>query len=1077
MQPVPVGVVGELYVGGDGLARNYLNRPRLTAEKFVPHPFANAPGARLYSTGDLARYRDDGSIEFLGRRDDQVKLRGFRIELGEIEAALSSHPDVQDVVVIVREDNTSNKQIAAYVVSSSDQSGDQTAVFRQFLQQQLPDYMVPALFVILDQLPLTANGKIDRQALPQPSQTHPALDTPYVPPRTETERWLAAIWRQLFGLDQIGMNDNFFDLGGHSLLVMQMLTRIYNARQIELQLHDIFEFATISTLAAHIDTLTGADWAQTVIEPAPPMDDYPLSFAQERVWFIQEVDQENIAYHFQSTMRFKGKLDVALLQQALTEVIRRHQIFRTTFHEINGRPRQKIHPPYQAALPLIDLQHLPPPEREAAAQQQIEQTFQHHFDVGQLPLITFSLLKLGPEEHILTHLEHHMVHDGWSFNVFLNDLFSLYRALTTGQPPDLPDLPIQFADFAYWQRQWLAGGVGDAQLAYWQKQLAGAPTLLTLPTDRPRPAVQTFNGRVEHIDLPADFSQEMQAFMREEGVTLFIGMMAAFAVLLRRYAGQDDLCIGSGMANRRWRETESLIGMVINNVVLRHDLSGNPTFRQLLEQVRQTTLEAYINQDVPFDKVVDAVRPERALSYNPLFQAAFSFHHAPLPEVELPGLAVELTEGVSNHSAKFDLNVIVMPRAEMRLGQTADSHKDRMTLVWEYNTDLFDRATMDRMLNHYLALLTAVMDNPEQRIDEIDFLPEAETQQLLQEWNDTAVNFGDVTLVHNLVAQQAQKQGGKTAVAAPQSSFTYQQLNQRANQLAHYLLERGVGPDTAVATCFPQSPQNIVAILAVLKAGGAYVPLDPSYPPQRLNFMAADAQVPLVLTNDELAPLFEHPSVVSLDDWSFLATYEVGETAVPIHPDNHAYFIFTSGSTGQPKGIAVTHRSLYNLIRWTQTSFGLTDADRASLIAGPAFDASVWELWSALTAGASLYIPEPEIRAHPGKLQTWLIQHQISHAFIPTPLVEPMLDLDWPAAINLRTIITGGDKLHKHPPTGLPFTLVNNYGPSECTVVSTAAPLAPQDSEKAPTIGQPIANTQVYILDQNLQIAPIGVPG
>jgi amino acid adenylation domain-containing protein len=506
-------------------------------------------------------------------------------------------------------------------------------------------------------------------------------------------------------------------------------------------------------------------------------------------------------------------------------------------------------------------------------------------------------------------------------------------------------------------------------------------------------------------------------------------------------------------------------------------LSGNPTFRQLLEQVRQTTLEAYKNQDVPFDKVVEAVRPQRALSYNPLFQAAFSFHHAPLPEIELPGLDVELTEGVSNHSAKFDLNVIVVPRSEMRLGQTADSHKDRMTLVWEYNTDLFDRATMDRMLNHYLALLTAVMGNPNQRIGDIDFLPEIETQQLLKIWNDTAVPFGSTIPVHHLVAQQAQTVGQKTAVTTPNARLTYHQLNQRANQLAHFLIEQGVGPDTAVATCFPQSPQNIVAILAILKAGGAYVPLDPAYPPERLNFMAADAQVPLVLTNNKLAPLFEHSSVVSLDDWGFLADYSVGETAVPIQPDNLAYLIYTSGSTGQPKGIAITHRSLYNLIRWTQTSFDLTNDDRTSLIAGPAFDASVWELWPALAAGASLFIPEPEIRAHPGELQTWLLHNQISYAFVPTPLVEPMMDLDWPTTTNLRTIQTGGDKLHKHPPAGLPFTLVNNYGPSECTVVSTSTPLAPPAGEKAPTIGQPIANLQAYILDQNLQIAPIGVPG
>jgi amino acid adenylation domain-containing protein len=766
LQPVPVGVPGELYIGGISLARGYLNRPELTTEQFITKPLKEVTHARLYKTGDLVRYLQDGRIEFIGRVDHQLKIRGFRIEPGEIETTLGKHPAVWKVVVLAHEGTPGNKHLVAYIVPREGHVPATTDLDR-FLKEKLPDYMIPSHYVSLDNLPLTPNGKLDRGALPAFDPTRPELESAFVAPRTPNEEILTGLGAEVLGLERIGIHDNLFELGAHSLLVTQLISRVREVLKVELPLNSIFENPTVVDLAKIIEN--GHREASSLEFPAiqfmPRDGELPLSFSQERVWFIHQLNPSNIAYHFQATFRFKGLLDVTALEQSLNEIVRRHEIFRTTFQTINGRPNQVIHPPQVVELPRVDLQTLPEPEREAEARRLIDQEVQQPFDLAQLPLIRWTLVQLSEREFILVHVEHHIVHDGWSFNIFLQELRDLYEAFSTRKPSPLPELPIQFADFAYWQRQWMQGAVAETQLDYWQQKLAGDLPALQLPFDRPRPPVQRFRGAAPRIELPLELCESLRVVSRREGSTLFMTMLAAFVTLLYRYSGQDDLCVGSGIANRRWRETEQLIGMLVNNVVLRTDLSGNPTFRELLGRVRQVTLEAYMHQDVPFDAVVDKLQPERDLSRNPLFQVMFSFHDSPLLDLKLPGLALDLHEGLNNGSAKFDLNIVAIPRSEQRVGLSPKAGADGIDIIWEYNTDLFDDTTISRMIEHYQVLLHRIVADPGQRLAALPVLTEAERQQLLVTWNDTQTDYPRNACIQHLFEAQVEQTPHAIAVS------------------------------------------------------------------------------------------------------------------------------------------------------------------------------------------------------------------------------------------------------------------------------------------------------------------------
>ncbi|MEH1937183.1 MAG: amino acid adenylation domain-containing protein [Nostoc sp.] len=1091
LQPVPVGNPGELYISGDGLARGYLNRPELTKEKFIPNPFEKAEGSRLYKTGDLARFLPDGNIEFIGRVDHQVKIRGFRVELGEIEALLSQHSDVRQAVVIAREDIPGDQRLVAYIVPNQKLDASATTL-KRFLQEKLPYYMVPAVFVILDSLPLTPNGKVDRRHLPACDRTRPDLEETFVTPRNPIEQTLAVIWGQLLALEQIGVNDNFFYLGGHSLIATQILSRVREVFQVELSFNHIFENPTIASLAQLIEQHSQLEQQlqRPAIQAIAREGLLPVSFAQERVYFIQQLAPESSAYQFQATMRFKGQLNVAVLQQCLNEIVLRHEIFRTTYPAVNGRLFQVIHPPQPISFQVIDLQTFPESKREIEAQRLVETEVQKPFDLNQLPLVKWVLLKLSAQEHLLIHIEHHMAHDGWSFNIFLSELVELYQAFSLGYSSPLTEPLLQFVDFAHWQRQWVKSQEAQAQLAYWQQKLSGSSPLLELPYDRPRPTEQTYNGDQIRVELPISLCESLRVLSRQESVTLFMTMLGAFLVILHRYTGQDDLSVGTAVANRRMQEVEKLIGMIVNNLVLRTDLSGNPTFRELLGRVRQVTLEAYANEDLPFDKVVEVLKPIRNLSHNPLFQVMFSFHDSPMPDLSLPGLDISLHEPISNKSAKFDLDFLVIPRSEQCVQNGSKTGAKGITLILEYNSHLFDAATIQRMLEQYQTLLEGIVANPEQRVSQLPLLTQTQ-QQLLVEWNQTHREYPAKECIHKLFAAQVELTPDAIAIKHEGQQLTYRELSDRANQIAHYLQSLGVKPETLVGICVDRSLEMIVGLVGILKAGGAYIPLDPAYPKERLADILEDTQLSILLTQERFqAKLPDYAGkTICLDrDWSQIAQHSTANPINEVQPHNLAYIIYTSGSTGKPKGVMIEQRSLFNFVMTATHEYGINASDNILQFASICFDASVEEILPCLSVGATLVLRTEEMLHSSDEFWRCCREWQLTVLDLPTAywhqLAAELTPEDSRIPESLRMVIIGGEEAQlekvkrwhssvahlSHPPQ-----LLNSYGPTEATVITTLNSLTPAATSVA--IGRPISNVQVYVLDQYLQSVPIGVPG
>ncbi len=1066
-EPVSQGAAGEILVGGPGLARGYLNRPGLTATQFIPSPF-DAEGERLYRTGDLAHYLADGNIEFLGRADHQVKIRGFRIELGEIEATLSRHPAVARSVILAREDTPGDRRLVAYVVLGQGENLT-IAEMRDFLRGKLPVYMVPSVFVLLEALPLTPNGKVDRKALPAPDQARTAREEAFLAPRTPVEEVLAGIWTEVLGLESIGVQDNFFELGGHSLFATQVFSRVRDAFLIDLPVHSLFEAPTIAALAERIEVARYTARGSKIppISPVSPEEKSLLSFAQKRLWFLDQLKPDSPVYNVSVVFQLTGLLDVIALERSLNEIVRRHEALRTTFATVDGQPIQVVAPVLSLTLPVADLCAVPETEREVKAQRLLTEEVRRPFDLARGPLLRAALLRLGAEDHMLLLTIHHIVFDDWSIRVFNQELSVLYEAFSAGKSSPLPELPIQYADFAVWQRRWLQDEVLVEQLSYWKQQLGSSLPVLELPTDQPRPAAQTFEGAIQSFVLSSDLGNALKALSRREGVTLFMTLLAAFKTLLYRYTGQWDILVGSPIANRNRAEIEGLIGFFVNTLVLRTDLSGNLTFRELLCRVREVTLGSYTHQDLPFERLVEELQPERDLSRNPLFQVVFALQNVLVEAPTLPSLAVSPVE-VHNGTAKFDLTLEMWERADGLCGQL------------EYNVDLFDATTISRMVGHFQTLLEGIVANPEQRLSELSLLTEAECHQLLV-WNDTKMDYPQDTCAHHLFETQVARAPDVVAAVFEDEQLTYAELNRRANQLAYHLQALGVGPEVLVGICVERSLEMVVGILGILKAGGAYAPLDPTYPKERLALMLTDTQAPVLLTQERLRKsLPQHQvHVVCLDsDWGGIAKESTDNPATSATAENLVYVIYTSGSTGRPKGVQIEHKGLLNLISWHQNAFTVSETDRASQVAGPGFDAAVWEVWPYLAAGASICLVDDQARASPPHLRDWFVSNAITIGFLPTPLAESALLLDWPDDVALRTLLTGGDRLTHHPTPSLPFELVNNYGPTESTVVATFGFVPPQNqADRAPPIGRPISNTQVYLLDRNLQPVPIGVPG
>jgi amino acid adenylation domain-containing protein len=1090
LHPVSIGVQGELHIGGAGVARGYLNRPELNAEKFIPDPFSAVPGARMYKTGDLARYRTDGNIEFLGRADHQVKVRGFRIELGEIEAALGEHPAVREAVVVTQEDAAGTsadsfgleKRLAAYVLAEQ-APPPTTTDLRNFLKQKLPEYMVPTVFVLLDALPLMSNGKIDRRALRAPDRSRPELDGAFVTPRGPTEELLAEIWAGLLGIDVVGVHDNFFDLGGHSLLATQLVSRVRETFQVEIPLRRLFEVPTVAGLAENIEAVrqAGQNLLPPPILPVPRNGDLALSFAQQRLWFFDRLEPANPAYNISAAVRLKGPLNLTALEQSLNEIVKRHESLRTTFGDVDGRPSQLIAPNLTIKLPVIDLRSLPAGEREKEVRRWVTAEAQLPFDLSQGPLLRGTVLWLDDAEHVGLLTMHHIVSDGWSTGILVREMATLYVAFCAGGSSPLPALPIQYADFAQWQRQWLQNEVLETQIAYWKQQLAGAPAFIDLPADHPRPVAQTFRGAHQSLVLQRHVREGVKALSRQEGVTQFMVLLAAFAVLLCRYSGQDDLVVGTPIANRNRLETEGLIGFFVNTLVLRTDLSGNPGFRELLRRVREVCLGAYGHQDLPFDRLVEELHVTRDLSRNPLFQVMFVLHNASLRTVELPGSALSAVEGDSE-TAHFDLTL-----------EMADTEQG-LKATFVYNTDLFNRGTIARMLENFQTLLEAVVADPAQRLSDLPLLCETERQQLLMEWNGCKTDCPQDLRIHQLFEAQVERTPDAIAIVSELEQLTYRELNRRANQLAHHLRALGVGPEVLVAPCLERSLEAVVGLLGILKAGGAYVPLDPAYPNDRLAFMLKDAQVSVLLTCERLVARLVEPNVkvICLDSgWDAIASESDENPRAATQPENLAYVIYTSGSTGRPKGVLVSHGAIADHCRNVQTCYELDSRDVVLQFASLSFDVSLEEILPTLSVGARLVVMGTNIWP-PAEFHRKIAAFGLTVLNLPTAYWQE-LARDWANVPDLvpniqpRLCIVGGDTMlpdalmlwQRTPMKSI--RLLNAYGPTETTITATVFEVAPHPDETAVyrrvPIGRPLANRAIYILDQHSNPVPIGVHG
>ncbi|HEX3131877.1 MAG TPA: amino acid adenylation domain-containing protein, partial [Thermoanaerobaculia bacterium] len=1005
---VPVGVAGEIRIGGGGVARGYLNQPVLTAERFVP-----GEAGRWYRTGDLARRLPDGTLEFLGRIDHQVKIRGFRVELGEIEARLRAHPAVREAVVLSR-----GESLAAYVVGEEGETA-----LRAWLAAALPNYMIPSAWAFLDALPLSPNGKVDRRAL---ARIEPERSVSgFVAPRTPTEELLAGIWSDLLQVERVGANDRFFDLGGHSLLAARLTSRVRDTFGVELPVRTVFEAPALADLASRIDQ-SGDAPRLPVIVPRPHGGEAPLSFAQERLWFLEKLQPGSSAYDMPMAVRLRGRLDVEALEAALLAVARRHETLRTTFAERAGRPVQVIAPEPGFELVRVDVADI---EEEAA----------QPFDLARGPLVRALLVRCGAEEHLVLFTIHHAVADGWSMGVLLGEVAELYAGRT------LAELPVQYADYAVWQREWLRGETLDRLIAFWRSELAGAPTVLELPADRPRPPVQRFRG--------ASVPFALETFSRPEGVTLFMTLLAAFQALLCRYTGQDDLLVGVPVAGRERTELEGLIGFFVNTLVLRGRLADGPSFRELLGRVRSTSLAAFAHQALPFERLVEELEVERSLAHGPLVQVTFALQNAPMGPKSLPGLTLEPVSLGAATGAKFDLSLSVWETEEGLAGSA------------DYDADLFDRSTIVRLLGHFETLLAAAMDAPGRRVAELPLLSGAEARQILGEWTATRAEHPDVP-VHRLFEARAAERPNAPAVVSEEGVLTYGGLDRRANRLAHRLRRLGVGPETVVAIRMTRSAELVTAALAVLKAGGAYLPIDPAQPEERADFLMCDSGARLLLTR--LGSLRHEPA-------DPLPTIQ--------EPAHLAYVIYTSGSTGLPKGTELTHGGLSNLVAWHRRAYDVRPEDRTTLLAGPGFDASVWEMWPALASGASLHIPAQETVASPPDLLRWMAEERITLSFLPTPLAEAVLAeavlVEIRPPLSLRAVLTGGDRLRRRPDPETPFVLINHYGPTEATVVTACARVEPMGDmgDRPPVLGRPLDNLRVYVLDRELRPVPVGVPG
>jgi amino acid adenylation domain-containing protein len=1089
LEPVPVGVVGELYIGGAGVARGYLHRPRVTAERFIPDRFGTEPGGRLYRSGDLARWRTDGNLEYLGRVDRQVKVRGYRIEPEEIEAALARHAAVREVAVVALADATGELTLAAYVVVRDGQQQTYAAELRLWLSGVVPEYMIPSAFVILESLPLTANGKVDQQALPDPARARHTEGAEFVPPRGRVEEIVASIWAALLGREQVGAHDNFFHLGGHSLLATQIISRLRTAFGMEIPLRTLFELPTVSGLAKWIEgkACEAAHHDATPIQPAQRIATVPLSFSQEALWFLDQLAPGQPTFNVSAALRITGPLDEGALKRSINKLVARHESLRTSFVATGGTPHQSIAEDLGLDLETIDLRELPPADREAEAKRLAIAESRRPFNLAHGPLARVNLLRLDNTDHAVVLTMHHLVTDGWSFTLAGGELAALYTADLERRPSLLPPPRIQYADFTRWQRDQFETGAWTTQIESWRRRLAGVPPL-ELPTDHPRPPIRSARGQLYPLVLSPELSDSVRALSLREGTTPFMTLLAAFQLLLGRWSGQEDFAVGSPVANRTRRETEPVIGYFVNMVALRADLSGNPTVRELLSRVRDVTLEAVENQEIPLEILIPAVNPQRDASRSALFQVMFVLQNNPHPNISSLGLALApLDRDHGTGTSKFDLS--------LGFEDTAGGFSGSV----EFSTDLFEAQTIERLSHQYVKLLETLGADPERRLSELWPLSDVERRQVLG-WSEShsgknqprAVDRRQPPGIHGRFEAQARQTPGGLALVTGTERLTYAELNERANRLAHHLRLRGVGPEVRVALVLDGAVDRIVAVLATLKAGGAYVPLEPSMPAARLEGLLNAGRASVMIVDRKALGQVPRSSatMINLDaDRCSIDLQSSDDPLVRVDRDNLAYMVFTSGTTGRPKGVMVSHRSLLTIGSAWEECYELRKAPLRHLqVAGFAFDVYTGDWVRALTTGGILVACPQQVALDPRALAAWIHREQIQCVELVPAVAELLaeelersgLDLVW-----LRLLVVGSDTLR----TGLYCRLqrlvgcgarvVNSYGLTEATIDSTwfEGPLESSADEGSVPIGRPLPGVRAYVLDGRGEPVHLSVVG
>jgi amino acid adenylation domain-containing protein len=1085
---VPIGVHGEIYVGGDGLALGYVNRPELNAEKFIPNPFSAEPGSRLYRTGDRARYLPDGNIEFIGRIDDQVKIRGHRIELGEVEATLIQHPAVRECVIVARaRDSLLEQSLIGYVVPRQ-LPAPSGAELRGYLKEKLPEHMIPSVFVPLDDLPLTPNGKIDRNRLPPPEgERMLVVDQGFVEPRTEIEELVAQIWREMLKLDKIGVHHNFFDLGGHSLLATRVVARLRNNFDIDLALRKLFELPTVAALAEHIDELLQNQSGTTAPRIVPVARDrvLPASFSQQRLWFLRELDPESTAYNISAVFSIRGALNVSALAEAFDAIIARHEILRTTFDVIGGALAQKIQPSLGITLRIVDLESLSENAWKAAVREIALDEARQPFDLRKGPLLRTKLLQSDGERYCLLLNFDHSVLDGWSMGTFFKELGILYAAFAGGQPNPLAPLPLQFADYAVWQRERFCGDVSEAQLEYWKRQIGDRVLPLSLPTDYPRPARQTSRGIRKTLALSKQLSDSLKELSRREGVTPFMTLLGGFEILLSRHEGQNNIVIGATIAGRSRPEIEGLIGFFVNALPLRTDLSGNPTFLELLKRVREVCLGAYTHQDAPFERIVETINPRRDFSRNPLFQVMFNMADVSERVLQFAGCEVR-KESFFDPEAKFDITLY------------APEKDGVIELAIVYNADLFVESRIATMLDQFAYLLAQITEKPQARIGEYSLaLPS--TRALLPDPTESLDDRWEGA-IHELFSRQARITPEKMAVIDADDTWTYRELDERSSQMANYLLANGIRPKDILAVYAHRSPSLVLTLLGILKAGAAFFILDPAYPPARLTDYLRIARPKGWIQMDGAGGLPE-------DLANYLETHDLtGRVKLPegkqmvadvlsqqpqiaieviVVANDPAYVAFTSGSTGEPKGVVCRHGSITHFLPWQKEAFDLRDTDRFCLLSGLAYNHLHRDVFTPLALGATLYVPRGTVARDPERLTEWLRAHSISVLHLTPALGQLLLTAGIQSLPAVRRVLFGGDVLTAglvaEIRRALPNAIIGSfYGATETQravgyyEIPTNFGKNRAHADRPLPLGHGIKDVQLVLLNRAEQLAGIG---